>query len=47
MYEITNPKINKTTNIIKELDLKHVKYADTTMYSHFGKDNLSREQIID
>jgi len=33
-------------NIIKELDLKNIKYKETTMYSHFGKDNLSWENII-
>ena len=48
IYQFVNDNFDfKTTNIIKELDLKHVKYADTTMYSHFGKDNLSWEQIID
>jgi len=33
-------------NIIKELDLKNIRYSDTTMYSHFGKNNLSWEKII-
>lgn len=32
-------------NIIKELNLKNVKYTDTTLYSHFGKKNLPWEQI--
>lgn len=35
----------KPSNIIKELDLKHLKYQDTTLYSHFGKDNLSYENL--
>ena len=46
IYQFVNDNFDfKTTNIIKELDLKHVNYADTTMYSHFGKDNLPWEQI--
>ncbi len=32
-------------NIIKELDLKNVRYTDTTLYSHFGKDNLTWEKL--
>lgn len=35
----------KPSNIIKELDLKHLKYQDTTLYSHFGKNNLSYEKL--
>lgn len=32
-------------NIIKELDLKNVKYSNTTLYSHFGKNNLPWESL--
>lgn len=32
-------------NMIKELDLKNVRYQDTTLYSHFGKDNLPWEKL--
>ena len=32
--------------IIKYLDLKNVKYTDTTNYGHFGKENLPWEKII-
>lgn len=32
-------------NIIKELNLKCVKYQDTTLYSHFGKENLPWEKL--
>ena len=35
----------KPINIIKELNLKKIKYNDTTMYSHFGKDNMPWEVI--
>jgi len=35
----------KPSNIIKELDLKHLKYQETTLYSHFGKNNLSYEKL--
>lgn len=46
IYQFVNDNFDfKTTNVIKELDLKHVNYADTTMYSHFGKANLPWEQI--
>lgn len=46
IYEYVEKNFDfKTTNIIKELNLKHVTYSDTTMYSHFGKNNLPWEQI--
>ena len=32
-------------NIINELDLKHIDYTKTTNYSHFGKNELSYEQL--
>lgn len=35
----------KPSNIIKELNLKSLKYQDTTLYSHFGKENLSYEKL--
>lgn len=46
IYQYVNNNFDfKTTNIINELDLKHIKYTDTTMYSHFGKDGLTWEKI--
>lgn len=33
------------SNMIKELNLKNIKYQDTTNYSHFGKPNLPWEQL--
>lgn len=35
----------RPSNIIEELDLKNVSYKDTTLYSHFGKDNLPWEKL--
>lgn len=35
----------RPSNIIKELNLKNVSYKDTTLYSHFGKDNLPWEKL--
>ena len=32
--------------IIKYLNLKNIKYTDTTNYGHFGKANLPWEKII-
>lgn len=35
----------RPSNIIEELNLKNVLYSDTTLYSHFGKDNLPWEKL--
>ncbi len=35
----------RPSNIIEELNLKNVRYSDTTLYSHFGKDNLPWEKL--
>ena len=35
----------RPNNIIEELNLKNVSYKDTTLYSHFGKDNLPWEKL--
>jgi len=35
----------RPSNIIEELNLKNVSYKDTTLYSHFGKDNLPWEKL--
>jgi len=35
----------RPSNIIKELNLKNTCYKDSTLYSHFGKNNLSWEKL--
>lgn len=35
----------RPSNIIEELDLKNVNYKDTTLYAHFGKNNLPWEKL--
>lgn len=35
----------RPSNIIEKLNLKNVRYSDTTLYSHFGKDNLPWEKL--
>lgn len=35
----------RPSNIIEELDLKNVSYKDTTLYSHFGANNLPWERL--
>jgi S-adenosylmethionine synthetase len=42
---ITNTYDLSPNGIIKFLDLKNVKYSDTTCYGHFGKKNLNWEKI--
>ncbi len=45
ILEIVNKVFDfRPQNIIKELDLENVKYTDTTLYSHMGKDNLPWEK---
>lgn len=46
ILEIIKENFNfSPSNMIKELNLKNIKYQDTTNYSHFGKDNLPWEQL--
>lgn len=46
IYEIIDKVFDFTpNNMIKELDSKNMKYSDTTCYCHFGKNNLSYEQL--
>lgn len=46
IYKYVNENFNfRVSNIIQELDLKHVDYITTTMYSHFGKENLPWEKL--
>lgn len=35
----------RPSNIIKELDLKNVQYKNTTLFSHFGKNDLPWEKL--
>lgn len=35
----------RVTNIIKELDLKNVKYAELSCYGHFGKRGYPWEEV--
>ncbi len=47
LIKIINENFDLTPNgIIKYLDLKNIKYTDTTNYGHFGKPNLPWEKII-
>ena len=46
VYEIINKFFDfSINNIIKELNLKRLSYAKTTLYSHFGKKDLSYEKL--
>ena len=46
VYEIINKFFDfSVNNIIKELNLKRLSYAKTTLYSHFGKKDLSYEKL--
>ena len=46
ILEIIKENFNfSPNNMIKELNLKNIKYQDTTNYSHFGKVNLPWEQL--
>lgn len=48
IYEYVKNNFNfSVDNIIKELDLLRPIYYDLACYGHFGKNNLSWEQIID
>lgn len=41
IYKYINKNFNfKLSNIIKELDLKNIDYTKTTLYGHFGKEEL-------
>ena len=47
LVDIIRNKIDLTpSGIIKYLDLKNIKYTETTNYGHFGKENLPWEKII-
>lgn len=46
VYEVINKFFDfSVNNIIKELNLKRLSYAKTTLYSHFGKKDLSYEKL--
>ena len=46
VYEIIDKFFDfSPNNMIKELDLKNLDYTKTTLYSHFGKSNLSYEKL--
>ena len=47
LVDIIRNKFDLTpSGIIKYLDLKNIKYTETTNYGHFGKENLPWEKII-